>query len=145
MEGTRDRDACEIAVTETEAGLGTAVGARYKASFAVPRIVVETMPLVEFPPLTPFTCQVTPVLLEPETLAVNDCVASVAMVMTLGEMVTLTCASEEASPANARMRIAAPLRLALLRFGFLPQLHEEAGGAVQHAAVFSIIVQWPLF
>jgi hypothetical protein len=64
--------ACEMAVTETEAGLGTPEGAKYNASFVVPRTVVETSPLLAFPPLTPFTCHVTPVLDDPETVAEND-------------------------------------------------------------------------
>jgi hypothetical protein len=82
--------ACETAVTETEAGLGTAEGARKIASFAVPSTVVETKPLVEFPPVTPLTCHVTAVLVDPETVAVNGCVARVARLTTLGEMLTLT-------------------------------------------------------
>ena len=83
--------ACEIAVTDTEAGLGTTEGARKSASFAVFSTVVETSPLTELPPLTPLTCQVTPVLVDPVTVAVNDCVASVASVTVLGEMETETC------------------------------------------------------
>lgn len=64
--------ACETAVTETEAGLGTAEGARNIASLAVPKTVVEMRPLVEFPPLTPLTCHVTAVLVDPDTVAVKD-------------------------------------------------------------------------
>jgi hypothetical protein len=63
--------AWEIAVTETETGLGTAAGARKIASFAVPKTVVEIRPEAEFPPLTPLTCHVTAVLLEPDTVAVK--------------------------------------------------------------------------
>ena len=84
--------ACETAVTETVAGLGTADGPRYRASFDVPGTVVETRPMVELPPLTPLTCQVTAVLALPLTVAVNGCVAKVAKVALDGEMVTLTCA-----------------------------------------------------
>jgi len=64
--------AWEIAVTETEAGLGTAEGARKIASLAVPKTVVEMSPAAEFPPLMPLTCHVTAVLLEPDTVAVKD-------------------------------------------------------------------------
>ena len=85
--------ACETAVTETDVGLGTADGARKSASLAVPRMVVEIRPLLEFPPLTPLTCQLTAVFVLPVTVAVNGCVASVANVTKLGEMVTLTCAA----------------------------------------------------
>jgi hypothetical protein len=87
--------ACETAVTETEAGLGTSEGARKIASFAVPRTVVETRPFVELPPFTPFTCQVTAVLPEPVTVAVKGWVPIVARLMTLGEMLTATCAGKE--------------------------------------------------
>ena len=83
--------ACEIAVTDTDAGLGTAEGARKTASFAVFKTVVEITPFAELPPLTPLTCQVTAVLVDPVTVAVNDCVAIVPSVTTLGEMPTLTC------------------------------------------------------
>lgn len=82
--------ACETAVTETDAGLGTLEGARKIASFAVPNTVVEIKPLVEFPPDTPLTCHVTAVLLEPVTVAVNGCVANVARVTRLGEILTVT-------------------------------------------------------
>src|SRR5579864_2411843 len=85
--------ACEIAVTETDAGLGTADGARYSPSLFVPNTVVETSPFVELPPLTPLTCQVTAVFVDPETVAVNGCVASVAIVIAPGEIATLTCAA----------------------------------------------------
>lgn len=47
--------ACEIAVTVTPAGLGTLVG-------AVKSPDVEMVPVVEFPPVTPLTCQVTALL-----------------------------------------------------------------------------------
>ena len=38
----------------------------------------------------PLICHVTAVLLEPDTVAVKDWVASVAIVARLGEMLTLT-------------------------------------------------------
>ena len=40
--------AWEIAVTETEAGLGTVEGARKIASFVVPKTVVETSQRLSF-------------------------------------------------------------------------------------------------
>ena len=43
--------ACEVAVTVTEDGLGTVAGAVYTP--------LEMVPYVEFPPVTPLTCQVT--------------------------------------------------------------------------------------
>lgn len=85
--------ACEMAVTDTEAGLGTLEGARKIASFAVFNTVVETRPLVALPPETPFTCHVTAVFVDPATVAVKGSVAIVASVMTLGEIVTLTWAA----------------------------------------------------
>jgi predicted anti-sigma-YlaC factor YlaD len=48
--------ACEMAVTVTVAGFGTAVGAVYRPA-------VEIVPTVLLPPATPFTCHVTAVLL----------------------------------------------------------------------------------
>jgi hypothetical protein len=62
--------ACDTAVTVTVAGLGTAEGAVYS-----PEEVI--VPTVEFPPVTPFTCQVTAVLEVPVTVAVNCCVFAI--------------------------------------------------------------------
>jgi hypothetical protein len=45
------------------------------------------------PPVTPFTCQVTAVLLAFSTVAVNCCVPPAATVADAGEMVTLTGAA----------------------------------------------------
>jgi hypothetical protein len=39
------------------------------------------------------TCQVTPVLVDPVTVAVKACVAKVDIEVVLGEIVTLTCAN----------------------------------------------------
>src|SRR5690242_384551 len=51
----------------------------------------------------PLTCHVTAVLVDPETVAVKDCVAIVASVITLGEIVTLTWAMDGvARPATIR-------------------------------------------
>jgi hypothetical protein len=59
-----------VAATVTVAGEGGADGAIYVAvSAPAPAIV----PIVELPPAIPFTLQVTPVFVVPETLAVNTC------------------------------------------------------------------------
>jgi hypothetical protein len=58
--------ACEIADTVTVEGVGTNDGAAY-----IPD--PSTVPTVEFPPVTPFTCHETSVLLVPLTVAVNCC------------------------------------------------------------------------
>ena len=57
----------ESAVTVTVAGFGTLAGAIYRPD-------VETVPVVAFPPVTPFACQVTAVFDVPVTVAVNCCV-----------------------------------------------------------------------
>jgi hypothetical protein len=57
----------------------------------VPGIVVVITPTVEFPPDTPFTCQVTAVFVVPVTVAVNCCVVRVASVANDGEIETATC------------------------------------------------------
>lgn len=59
-----------VAVTVTEAGEGGAVGAAY---VVVAAPVFAIVPIVELPPAIPFTLQVTPVFVVPETLAVNTC------------------------------------------------------------------------
>src|ERR671923_1004148 len=75
--------ACDTAVTVTVAGLGTTAGAVYRPE-------LEIVPIVALPPLTPFTCQVTAVLLVFCTIAVNCWVPPAATVAEVGEMVTLT-------------------------------------------------------
>src|SRR5713101_7416141 len=75
--------ACAIAVTVTVAGLGTVAGAVYRPA-------VEIVPTVEFPPVTPFTCHVTAVLLLPVTVAVNCCVVLTTTDALVGEMLTPT-------------------------------------------------------
>src|SRR5215469_12033472 len=67
-------------------------GATYKASLAVPGIVVEMTPVVALPPCTPLTSQTTAVLVVPATVAVNTSVALVTVVSEDGDIVTLTCA-----------------------------------------------------
>lgn len=59
-----------VAATVTAPGEGGAAGAVYVAvSAPVPAIV----PIVELPPAIPFTLQVTPAFVVPETLAMNTC------------------------------------------------------------------------
>jgi len=77
--------ACDTAVTVTVAGLGTAEGAVYSPE-------VEIVPTVEFPPVAPFTCQVTAVLEVPVTVAVNCCVFATCTDADAGATETLTCA-----------------------------------------------------
>ena len=50
------------------------------------------VPLLEFPPVVPFTCQVTAVLLLFETVAVNCWVPAAGNAAVGGEIVTLTAA-----------------------------------------------------
>jgi hypothetical protein len=75
--------ACETAVTVTVAGLGTVAG-------AVKAPDVEIIPVVAFPPVTPFTCQVTAVLVVFCTVAVKACDAPVATLAVPGEIEILT-------------------------------------------------------
>src|SRR5947209_3537436 len=65
------------------------------AAGAVYRPEVEIVPVVEFPPETPSTPQVTAVLVEPETVAVNCCVAFATSVAEAGVMLTLTGVTAE--------------------------------------------------
>jgi len=69
-------------VTVTVVVLWTVAGAVYRPE-------LEIVPTVALPPVTPFTCQVTAVLLV-FTVAVNCCVPPVATVAEVGEMVTFT-------------------------------------------------------
>jgi hypothetical protein len=75
--------AAEIAVIVTVALAGTEDGAVY-------RPLLEIQPYVVLPPVTPFTCQVTLLLLVPDTLALNCLVAVMATVALLGETETET-------------------------------------------------------
>ena len=70
-------------MTVTVAGLGTAPGAVYRPE-------LEIVPTVALPPVTPFTCQVTAVLLAFCTVAVSCCVPPTAIVVDAGEIITLT-------------------------------------------------------
>src|SRR5438876_496878 len=75
--------AWDTAVTVTVAGFGTTPGSVYRPE-------LEIAPTVALPPVTPFTCQVTAVLLVFCTTALNCCVPPAATVAEVGEMVTLT-------------------------------------------------------
>lgn len=77
--------AWEIAVTVTVPPVGTVAGAVYKPD-------VLTVPTVELPPVTPFTCQVTAVFVALLTVAVNCCVFPVCTLAVGGAMLTLTAA-----------------------------------------------------
>ena len=70
-------------MTVTVAGLGTAAGPVYKPE-------PEIVPTVALPPVTPFTCHVTAVLLVFCTVAENCCVPPVATAADKGAIVTLT-------------------------------------------------------
>jgi|SRR5215472_411134 len=87
-----------MAVTVTAAGLGTTPGAVYRPE-------PEIVPTAALPPVTPFTCQVTAVLLVFRTVAVNCCVPPTATVADVDEIVTLTatevCAVER--PAQPKI------------------------------------------
>ncbi len=76
--------AFDTALTVTVAEEGTMIGARYKP-------VVEMLPTVELPPVTPSTCQVTPVFDVFSTVAVNACVPPPALTLAVpGDTVTVT-------------------------------------------------------
>src|SRR5262249_27562134 len=79
-----------VAATVTDPPDGTDAGAVYN-----PEVLI--VPVVELPPATPFTDQVTPVLLAPETAAVNCCVPPTCREMEVGEIATDT---EEVEPGN---------------------------------------------
>ncbi|HEY6442572.1 MAG TPA: hypothetical protein VIY66_04455 [Candidatus Acidoferrales bacterium] len=73
-----------VAATVTAAGDGGADGAVYVAA-PVPEFAI--VPIVELPPGVPFTLQVTPVLVAPETLAVKICAPSDGTLAVAGETV----------------------------------------------------------
>jgi hypothetical protein len=72
-----------VAVKVTVVEAATEAGAVYNPP-------VETVPTLEFPPVAPFTDQVTLVFVVPETVAVNCCVFPAAKVAVVGETDTLT-------------------------------------------------------
>ena len=73
--------ATEIAETVTVAGLGSTEGAVYSPP-------AEMVPCAESPPVTPFTCQVTPVFAALVTVAENVWVAPVWTVAFAGDTLT---------------------------------------------------------
>src|SRR5208282_6440485 len=82
------------------------------ADGAVYRPLVEIVPHVEFPPVTPFTCQVTVVSVAPVTVTANCAVPCNATVVAVGptatRMVVLLLWHAPASPANRAIRTAKP-------------------------------------
>jgi hypothetical protein len=72
------------ALTVTVEGDGTLDGAVY-------RPVEVIVPTVELPPARPFASQVTWVLVEPETFAVNWTEFRIRRLTTVGDIVTETC------------------------------------------------------
>lgn len=75
--------ACEVAVTLTVAGFGTAPGAVYKPED-------ETVPHAEPLQPAPLTLHVTAVSVEPVTVALNCCCAPVSTCANVGLIVTAT-------------------------------------------------------
>src|SRR5690348_14467013 len=75
--------ACAITVMVIDVLLGRTFGALYNP-------FVSIVPLMLSPPVAPFTCQVTAVLVDPVTVAVNCCVAPPATLALVGEMVMET-------------------------------------------------------
>ena len=75
--------ACDTALTDTLAGFGTCAGAVY-----APEVVI--VPLVELPPATPFTCQVTAVFVDPLTVAWKASGWPTTTVADVGVIETLT-------------------------------------------------------
>lgn len=63
---------------------GTVAGAVYRPA-------EEIVPAVELPPGTPLTSQLIPVLLVPETVALNCCVWPICKLAFVGEIETVTC------------------------------------------------------
>ncbi|MGH9775744.1 MAG: hypothetical protein ACRD50_12440 [Candidatus Acidiferrales bacterium] len=72
-----------VAVTVTVAGFGSTAGAVY-----IP--LADIVPMVEFPPATPFTLQETFVLLVPVTAAENDCETPNSTEVEVGLTCTIT-------------------------------------------------------
>ena len=71
------------ACTVTVLGLGNMAGAAYEP-------VALIVPVVDVPPVTPFTCQVTAVFEVPETVAANVCEAPARTLAEFGETFTDT-------------------------------------------------------
>ena len=71
----------------TVAGLGTVAGAWQSPE-------LEIVPTVLFPPGVPFTCHVTEVLMELDTVAINCCAPLTARLADVGDMVTKIVGAE---------------------------------------------------
>jgi len=118
--------ACNIAVTVTVAGEGTTEGAVYSPE-------VSIVPDVAFPPLVPFTCQVTAALLVPWTIARKVIWLAAFTVARAGEMETVTVgvgggggggAEPPPHPGNSRNGRSAPSGKRRLRTGSSPPFTE---------------------
>jgi hypothetical protein len=81
VEAVDAESAAETAVTVTVLGVGNVAGAVYRPA-------AEIVPVVEFPPVTPFTCQVTAVFVVFVTVAVNCNVAEMKTEGPEGDMDT---------------------------------------------------------
>jgi hypothetical protein len=102
--------AAAIAVMVTPAGLGIVAGAVYEPT-------EEIVPLVEFPPATPFTCQVTLVFTLPTTDAWKVCDAPADTIADAGVTATVTVGNLDpppeppqptSRPSNAAVNIEEP-------------------------------------
>ncbi|HUN62143.1 MAG TPA: hypothetical protein VMU53_09140 [Candidatus Sulfotelmatobacter sp.] len=76
--------ACETAVMDMLALAGMLEGAVYRPDAVI-------VPLLEFPEVTPSTCQITPLFAAFETVAVNCCVLPNCAEAVAGEMLTVIC------------------------------------------------------
>lgn len=108
------------AVTVTVAGDGGADGAVYVA-VAVPVPVFAIVPIIELPPAIPFTLQVTPVLIVPETLAVNTCAPPDGTLAVAGESEMLI------AMLPSRFTVAEPLICGSASLTALMRIFEEEG------------------
>lgn len=75
------------APTVTVLELGRVIGAVYNPDELI-------VPVVAFPPVAPFTCQVTEVFDDPATVALNGCVAPARTLALDGETLTVTLEPE---------------------------------------------------
>ena len=70
---------------------------------------LETVPTTALPPATPFTCQLTAVLLVPLTVAVNCRVPPVVSEADVGEMLSETVGAVTVTVAEADLVVSATL------------------------------------
>jgi hypothetical protein len=88
--------ACDLAVTVAVAGLGIVFGAVYSPE-------VSILPKVAFPPVIPFTCQVTAWFVVPLTVAMKGCLAPTSTVACVGDIKTRTearCGTTDPEPPH---------------------------------------------